>query len=52
MPMKQGRNVKRDYEQTVGILLQTSVSKRIQNRTGVVLVDQQSLWFAKVKLIS
>lgn len=43
MPMKQGRNVKREYKQTVGILLQTRVSKRIQNRAGVVLADQQSL---------
>ena len=50
--MKQGRNVKREYKQTVEILLQTRVSKRIQNRAGVVLADQQSLWFAKVKLIS
>lgn len=30
--MQQGRNVKVEYKQTLGVLLQTRVAKRIQNR--------------------
>ena len=50
--MKQGRNVKIEYKQMVGVLLQTEQSCYENSEHWCSLDRHQSSWFVKLQLIS